>query len=351
IELGGRIQLQYVNMDPDVGDSSDDLFFRRLRPYIAGTVTADWDGKIQIDFGKSAGDNEVAVKDAYMRYTGWDNLSLFIGNTKTPFAREFLASSKRQQLVERSFAGDHNYGAPDRQLGLRLDGSTADKKLAYKLSLGAESHDPDVRRLDFDTPVNESGDWNEGVVVAGRLDYMPMGSMKYDQVDFRSDSLKMGFGLAVFSWSNDDDNNTYTDANGVALSGSKADLDSATGVEVSVSARGNGFSADVDYQSIDADTVVSDFTGGVYSNGGTDLEKIAVEGGYLFPNNVELVAAWDTQDADGYATPWERTSVGANYYFNKHKMKAQFTYRMGKNVNGVRGTDEHTGFMQFQFVF
>ncbi|NND60164.1 MAG: hypothetical protein HKN49_07845, partial [Gammaproteobacteria bacterium] len=42
IELGGRIQLQYVNMDPDVGDSSDDLFFRRLRPYIAGTVTADW---------------------------------------------------------------------------------------------------------------------------------------------------------------------------------------------------------------------------------------------------------------------------------------------------------------------
>ena len=66
--LGGRVQLQYYRADPDGGESTDDLFFRRLRPYIAGTVTENWMGKIQVDFGKAGDDDEVAVKDAYLQY-------------------------------------------------------------------------------------------------------------------------------------------------------------------------------------------------------------------------------------------------------------------------------------------
>ena len=87
IEVGGRIQLQYLRTDARGGDTEDTTFFRRLRPYIAGTVTKNWWGKIQFDFGKSLDSDEVAIKDAFMQYKGWKNMTLTIGNSKTPFSR------------------------------------------------------------------------------------------------------------------------------------------------------------------------------------------------------------------------------------------------------------------------
>ena len=42
VEIGGRVQLQYNSVDKDGSDTEDDLFFRRLRPYIKASVTKDW---------------------------------------------------------------------------------------------------------------------------------------------------------------------------------------------------------------------------------------------------------------------------------------------------------------------
>ncbi len=354
IEIGGRIQLQYANEDPDGGDSTDEMFFRRLRPYIAGSVTENWYGKIQFDFGKAKDGNEVAVKDAYLKYSGFKakNLSLSIGNTKTPFAREFLTSSKRQQLVERTFSGDHNYGSPDRQLGLRLDGKNGSKKISYSVAVGAESHDPDVDKLDFDSPANKDDDWNEGYVFAGRVDFHPLGAMKFDQGDFRSDSWKYTVGVSAFTWSNDDDVNENTNPlTGLNIGTDEADLDQATGYEASAGVRGKGLSFDLAYQTINAETVGTGFTGGIYSGGETDLDKLTFEAGYMVAKNFEIAAGYESQDADGYVTEWERMNVGLNWFFNKHKAKVQLTYRMGENVDGDDGVDVDTTYLQSQFVF
>jgi hypothetical protein len=353
IELGGRIQLQYLRTEPDGGEARDQVFFRRLRPYIAGSVTENWSGKIQFDFGKSLDQDEVAVKDAYMQYKGWKNKTLTIGNSKTPFSREFLTSSKRQQTVERGFVGDHNFGTPDRQLGLRLEGHSSSKKITYMVAAGGEHHDPDVRRMDFDTPVNNADDWNEGLVVAGRIDFHPMGFMKFDQGDFRSEDWKANFSIGFFSWSNDDDNNTYTDSTtGQSTSSSKADLNSAEGFELSAGVRGRGVSVDAEFNLVSGDTVDSSFTGGIYRGGTTDLDQFQIEGGYMLPKTpVELVGKWETFDADNYHDSWNATELGVNYFWNKHKVKLQFTYRLGENVLGVRGSDRDTAFLQWQFVF
>jgi len=144
IEIGSRVQIQYIRIDPDEGDATDQVLFRRLRPYISGTVTKNWYGKIQFDFGKTLDGDEVAVKDAYMRYTGWKNMKLTIGNSKTPFSREFLTSSECLQTVERGFIGDHNFGTPERQLGFQLEGHNDSKKVSWALAFGGEQHDPDV---------------------------------------------------------------------------------------------------------------------------------------------------------------------------------------------------------------
>lgn len=355
IEIGGRIQLQYLYTSPDDGDSVDRVFFRRLRPYIAGSVTRNWEGKIQFDFGSSLDADEVAVKDAYMMFKGLKNHRLYIGNAKTPFSREFLASSKRQQTVERVFVGQHNFGSPDRQLGFRLDGHDDSKRIGWKIAVGGQHHDPDLRRMDLDTPVNNQADWNEGLVYAARLDVHPWGELKFDQGDFDREAIRANFSLAAFGWSNDDDSNTYTeivDGRLTCTSSSKCDLDSATGYELSAGIRGRGLSIDAEYNLINGELIDEQFTGGLYVNGETDLDKWQLEGGYMLSsNNLEFVYKHDEFDADGFDESWKGDVFGVNYFWNQHKTKVQLLYRLDSNVLGVRGDDLDTFLMQWQFVF
>lgn len=350
IEIGGRLQLQYHSTDPDEGDGEDELFFRRLRPYIMGTVTENWEGKIQFDVGKAEDTNEVAVKDAYMRYKGHDAFNVTIGNLKPYFSREFLTSSKRQQLVERTFSGDHNFGSPDRALGVGLDGKSAEKIVTWGIFGGQASIDPGAGRLDFDSPVNRNSDFNDGWLASGRVDFHPFGELKMEQGDFKGDLLAT-IGGAVFTWSNDDDNNSRTE-NGMATDPGRPDVDSATGFEVSGGLRVAGFSGDAELQSISADTVDGAVSAGIFQNGTTDLTKYSLEGGYMVvPKTTELVAGYESFDADGYQDAWNRSSIGINYFWNKHKVKVQGTYRISENIDGVTGNDANELFVQFQFVF
>jgi hypothetical protein len=344
LKVGGRIQLQYHQVQPDGGDTTDEIFFRRLRPYIEGSTHKDWKAKIQWDMGKAEGENEIAIKDAYFQYKGMSNAKLTIGNANFPFSREFLTSSKYQQLVERTFVGDHNYGTPDRNVGIHMTGNTESKKVTWGASGTIASIDPDNKKLDFDTPVNRNDDFNDGFMIGGRVDFHPFGKLKFSQGDF-SGKTKATIGVAAFSWGNDGDNNTY------APGDSKADVDSVTGVEVSGAFRSSGFSVDAQYNTFDADTVLAGITDGIYKNGTTTLTNAAIEGGYMINNTIEIVAGYQTQDADGYATAWNRTSVGANWFINKHDTKVQLTYRMGENLNGVENADEDEVFLQTQFVF
>ncbi len=362
LKMGGRIQMQYNAKEPDGVASTDSVFFRRLRPYFEGSVHKNWMGKFQWDMGQAKDGNELAVKDAYIQYKSLSNMKLTIGNSKTPFSREFLTSSKKQQLVERTFVGDHNYGSPDRMLGLKIEGHNDRKTIEYALAFGSESIDPDNNKLDFDTPVNKDEDWNEGRIVAARIDFHPFGKLKKSQGDFLQE-MKATIGFGVFTWSNDGDNNTrfcdgvdrkscvVTDANYTASSG-KADVEKATGFEVSAALRGMGLSVDAQYNSIKADTLDPTVTSGIYKNGRSTLESYALEGGFMvLPDTLELVAGYESQDADGYEKKWTRTSLGFNVFFEKHDIKLQSTYRMGENLKGKANKNEGEVFVQMQYVF
>jgi len=370
IEIGGRVQIEYTNYSTDcpagmpcllddadlVGDSSyDEIFFRRLRPYISGTLTENWMAKIEFDFGEAQDTNEVQVKDAFFVRSGFANTTsrLTIGNAKTRFGRELLNSSSSLQLVERGFVGDHNYGVPDRALGVHWDSRVLDGKVSYGLSAGAENHDPSIYRMDFDTPVNNSSDWNEGKVVAGRVDWHPWGYQKFSQGDFKRDENRLTVGVGAFGWSNDDDNNTYTDpVSGMTINAEKVDLDKASGYEISAAYRGHGVSADAEYQIVDGDTIDPAFTGGIYRDGSTQLDKMALVAGYMFAGRpIEIVVGWDSQDADNYATAWTRTTAGVNVYFNEHDLKLQIDYQQVSNFLGMRDQDHNVVLASTQFKF
>lgn len=290
--------------------------------------------------GKSTGDNEIAIKDAYMQYKGIDGVKVTIGNANFPFSRELLTSSKKQQLVERTFVGDHNYGTPDRQLGAHLTGVALDKKVTWGASVAKGAIDPSSSKLDFDTLANKDADFVKGWMYGARVDYHPFGNLKMEQGDFKGD-FKVTIGAGAFSWSNDND---------VVNGGS--DVDNVTGLEVSGAVRGAGFSVDAEYNLFDAETVDSTITSGLYKNGETKLKNFAVEGGYMIvPAKLELVAGYEYQDADNYADAWTRSSVGANYFIEKQDIKLQATYRMGENLKGTKGNDADEFFMQMQYVF
>ncbi|MCF6209652.1 MAG: OprO/OprP family phosphate-selective porin [Gammaproteobacteria bacterium] len=343
LKIGGRIQLQYHLVSPDGAESTDEVRFRRLRPYIEGSLHPDWKGKIQWDMGKANGDNELSLKDAYLQYKGIDNLKISIGNKKFPFSREALTSSKKQQIVERTFVGDHNYGTPDRNLGVHLSGHTDSKRITWGAAIASSAIDPDANKLDFDTPANRNDDFNEGWIIGGRIDFHPFGVLMFSQGDF-SRKQRATIGIAAFNWSNDGDNNDATR--------SKPDVDAVTGFEVSAAYRIAGFSLDAQYNSFTADTVNSAFTGGIYKNGSTTLSNWAIEGGYMIiASKLELVASISAQDADNYQETWNRTELGVNYFFHKHDIKTQLTYRMGESLKGVDNKDEDEVYLQMQYIF
>ena len=66
---------------------------------------------------------------------------------------------------------------------------------------------------------------------------------------------------------------------------------------------------------------------------------------------IEFVYKRDSMDTDGYEKKWYANDLGVNYFFNKHKAKVQFLYRMESNVNGADGDDRNQFIMQWQFVF
>lgn len=359
IEIGARIQIQYLYFSESPsegeGESGDSIFFRRLRPYIAGSVTKNWLGKIQWDMGKSIDSDELAIKDAYMQYLGWKNHKIFIGNSKTVFSREFLTSSKRQQTVERWFVGQHNFGSPDRMLGLRLDGNSDSKRFEYKVNIGGQSFDPDNRRMDFDTPVNDAGDFNLGWVGAGRLTFYPKDPIRRDQGDFKRGSFNYALEAAAFVWANNEEDLTYTDeidGDQVCNNDRKCDLDGATGWELSGGIRGRGLSVDLEYNQVFGEMVAENVNSGMYVDGETTIKKWQLEGGYMLANlPLEFVYKRDSMDADGYERKWYANDIGVNYFFNKHKAKVQLLYRMESNVLGQDGDDRNQLVMQWQFVF
>lgn len=358
LKFGGRIQLQYHSVNPDDGNDAtkeyitDEVFFRRFRPYIEGSVHKDWKGKFQWDMGKAEDTNEVAIKDAYFQYKGIKNHKFTFGNANFAFSRELLTSSKKQQLVERTFVGDHNYGTPDRNTGVHFSGHALSNVLNYAASFAAANIDPDHSKLDFDTPVNTNGDFNQGWMTGARISVQPLGKVKYSQGDFSS-KPKLDIAVAGFSWVNDDDNNSYTDpVTGLHTGGSKVDVDSVVGTEVSLAFRGWGLSADAQHNIFTAKTVDETYIGGIFENGDAKLSATAVELGYMvWPKTIELVAGQQQLDADTYQETWTRTSGGVNWFLHKHDIKVQTTYRQGKNLNGVKDSDANEVFVQGQYVF
>ena len=357
LKTGGYVQIQFHNENPETGNETYEVNYRRLRTSLEAGFTKNLMAKLQIGLGKDTNDNDLDInhsitfKDAYLQYTTPGGIKIKAGNAKVGFSREEMTSSKRQHLVERTFVGDHNYGTPSETTGVHVSSELEEQNILWWASVGIQSIDPDDDKLDLDTPINEDSDFQEGLILAGRVEFSPLGAIKFSQGNFERES-KYSVGAGAYLWKADDSRNHYTTGSVDTSGGTHPDLDEIFGLEFSGAVRHMGLSVDAEYNIFKVDTVDSTVTSGIYKNGSTTLENIAIEGGYiLFKDYIELAAAYEIQDADNYANAWTRSSIGVNLFLYRHNLKLQTTYRQGENLNGKKNNDVDEIFVQTQYVW
>jgi hypothetical protein len=348
-KLGGLIQPQYKSTDPSTGSSTDTLRLRRLRTVFSGELHKDWKGVAQIDFGLS----NTAIRGAYINYKGFENVDLRIGSTVAHFSRETLTTNKKQFLIERTFTGDHNYGAPLFQTGIHLKGHDNSKTFTWGTTLAVAAHDPDEKKIDFEDTIqidnkkNDTSDWSDGLMIAARAGWHPFGIVANSQGILKKER-KWCIEAAAFSWKNDGDNLKAGGHGG----GTKYDLDKVTAFEISSALRFDRVALDLQYNIFDAQLEETGITSGVYKNSSTELKQFSAEGAFAFVvNKFEWVLGYEQQDADNYAKAWSKSSTGCNYYIKGHDLKLQATYSKGKNKDGASGSDVDEFYTMLQLIF
>jgi len=358
-ETGGKIQVQYFDADSDDPDNEDDVFLRRLRPFFLGHLATNWKWKLEIELSadieaRNIRLDQLDIRDAYLRYEGRKTRGrrLTFGNQRAPFSRDLLTPSTHQLLVERSFVGDSSGGVPTRTLGVHLRGESTAGRVAYWGSVGALGHDPDAHRMKFESLIGGSDDLNEGVLVAGRLDLHPRGSMTFSDGDSHTPRFKYTWSLAGYVWENNGNINRLTEG-GVSLDPERADLDSASGLELSGGLRGRGITLDWQYNRIRGETVANDFSGGLYVGGDTHLDVFAVEGGYRFSRSpVELGGELSRFEADGYADAMDRATLVLNLHgLDRFNAKLQISHGWMSSRGGVPGDDFQETRIQLQYFW
>ena len=134
------------------GQAGSDLELRDAQLTVVSKLNKDWKTELQFNFdGK---DERLNIADANIKYTGWNDLKLVVGNAKEPFGLEKLTSSSYLTMIEESMATEAF--APSRNLGVSLAGET--KQLGWTLGL-----------YDIDNDDTEHNPY----AVTGRLTYAP----------------------------------------------------------------------------------------------------------------------------------------------------------------------------------
>jgi phosphate-selective porin OprO and OprP len=171
-KLGGRLQTDatyntdegYYTNTPLPVDANDGTELRRARMRFEGVFYRDWLTRIEVDFG----DNEVAVKDAFLEYNGFNFLRVTAGQQKQNFSRELQESSNDIMFTERSLMNILAAPTVDRAIGLNLE--STGKNWVAKAGVYGNSITPNLQ--------NGSGNagtgGDEGWAINSRLIYNPI---------------------------------------------------------------------------------------------------------------------------------------------------------------------------------
>ncbi len=193
IKLRGYTQFdsRWLTQGEDVGD--DTFAFRRVRPFVEGTVFEFVDFRVMPDFANST----ATLFDAYVNFRYLTPLQLQAGKFKPPLGLERLQSATATMFIERGFP---TLLVPSRDLGVMVHGELANGFVTYQV--GGFNGVRDGGTQDVDT--------DDGKDVVGRLFLHPFRPLGNEWLD--------GFGIgSAGSWG-DVDEQTPTAFRAIAAS-------------------------------------------------------------------------------------------------------------------------------------
>jgi phosphate-selective porin OprO/OprP len=109
--LDGRLMLDAAAYAGGSNKLSNGAEVRRARLGFRMVFWKVWASKFEVDFA----DNEVAVKDMWLAYTGWSSSTVKIGHYSEPFCLDMIMSSRYIPFIERASVSSF---VPDRRLGV-----------------------------------------------------------------------------------------------------------------------------------------------------------------------------------------------------------------------------------------
>lgn len=141
LSLGGYLQAQAEfgrAADPRWAGVKDRFYFRRARIVVQGRFAEDFDFKAEVDLGAnslSAGTGlPVRGNEIYINWGKYPGANVRFGQLKSAFGAEYLTSSSKLIMIERSLSSD--WLTAGRQLGLSVGGEFLEKKAGYLFMLG-----------------------------------------------------------------------------------------------------------------------------------------------------------------------------------------------------------------------
>jgi len=105
LRIGGRLHVDAAKFDDEVTSLDDDVILRRARIALAGRYHDDWRLALDYDLGEVSG-----FKNAWIRYAGFNNTYITLGNQVAPFSLEERTSSNNITLMERSLSNAFSPG-------------------------------------------------------------------------------------------------------------------------------------------------------------------------------------------------------------------------------------------------
>lgn len=313
LKFGGMLQVQGDTGDA-AGQFSDftSAYLRRARLNAAGSFLENFAFRVELELAGSLPTTVTAPKaltpamtDGYVDWTAYPFAQVRLGQFKTPFGFEQLASDPALYTIERSLANDRL--TLNRQIGGQLSGSFLSKRLSY--AAGAFNG----------TGVNVAGNDNKLYQGVARVSARPLAG-KVGGQDF---TLDLGWDYYG------------TRDNAVTLTGMSVPTSIFTGFR-------QGRSADAQVHWGPADLWL-EWIEGAYQPVAAPKVGVWAQGGYaqlacyVLPKKLQLVAKGDYYDPNE-AKSWDITRTGTggvNYYIKGNDLKLQADFLRIK-VEGVK---------------
>lgn len=314
----------FTDNDEDSGKGNSSSFVvKRARIIAAGTaLNEEFSYKLEGDLvgGKSSDGAVANLKDGYVEWKAFDWAAIRLGQFKTNLGRQHLSSDSTLQFADRSMVSD--YFTLDRQNGGMVTSKLSGDQLVMTAGIfNGES--------DGESGPNKSGvDTNHTGIVS--LRWNPIGKMNaFEEGDIDwTEEMALSFGASY----------GYLDSrNAVAADLVEGFAQNLIAVDANMKYLGWSLHGELFNNTIEADDL--DF----------DAEPMGfyVQAGYFFdPKTIEVAGRYAYLDCDSGAAPGDcsgnddidEVSVGLNYYWWKHHLKAQLNY-VRLSESGVDGGD------------